>query len=210
MKIFGLCGEKSAGKNTFATYAIDILTKVGTNAVEEALADPLKRFCMDFLDLPRESCYGTEAQKNAQFSEWGKIFSPKICLSFKKTYVAPISGREILQVVGTEIFRGSFQSSFWVDIMLRSTLPTLEQKGVGVVFITDVRFVNEVQLLKQSGAKIIRIRRNIERMQQIAHASELEMTKIPETEFANVVLNDGSLYDLSNKVLKVLEIEGLV
>lgn len=209
MKVYGLCGEKSSGKNTFASFAKEILGNNDFCCAEVALADPLKKFCIDYLGLPSRACYGSEEEKNATFSRWGEVFNPKLLLQFNKQPGDLISGREVLQVVGTEIFRGSFLSTFWIDIMTKSTLLEAQQDGVDFVFITDVRFKNEVDRLNEIGAKVIRIKRNIERVQQIPHASELEMQQIPESKFSHIIVNNGTLAELKLKVSAFLETEEL-
>src|ERR1035437_9289925 len=88
-----------------------------------SFADPLKRFIIDILNVPEESCYGTDAQKNAPVPHilWENF--PQECRPIAKKHhdsnlqefsgiaamepwteyvlaTGPMTGREIMQYLG--------------------------------------------------------------------------------------------------------------
>ena len=209
MKIFGICAEKQSGKDSFADFALEALpAKWGT---KRALATPLKRFCVDYLGLSEQSVFGNDSDKNTPIGIWNEIFSPAIAGKYDK-HGETISGREVLQVVGTDIFRKNFCPTFWIDIMLKKTIPTCAAQGVEIIFVTDVRFRNEVEGLQAAGAKVIRLYRDIPRDNQIQHESETEMASISDNLFNYVVTPDQntSMGMLRNSVHRILQKEGLL
>lgn len=212
MRVFGLCGRKQSGKDTFADFATEALS-ADYKVCKRALADPLKKFCIDYLGLKQESCYGSDFEKNKWVSKWGEVFNSFLIERYDKTPEDPISGREVLQVVGTDVFRKCFRETFWLDLLLKTEIPSLQCAGYDVVFITDVRFKNELEGVRGiKGAKVIRVEREVKRKDQISHASETEMLKIPDTDFDYVIKpqNNRTLNDLRCSVSNVLRNEGLV
>lgn len=209
MKIFGLCGRKQSGKDTFARLSCDLFQRAGmspdTQLETVALAEPLKQFCIDYLGLTREGCYGTDDQKNAVCGTWG-IFNSSIRKQFDRGVDDPISNREVLQVVGTEVFRNCFRETFWIDLM-KLNLSKAAREGAEVAFVTDVRFRNEMNAVRELGGRLVRINRNLDQTDQIPHASELEMASIPDEEFDYVVDNDGSFAEYCDKIEAILREE---
>lgn len=197
--IIGLCGKKQSGKNTFAKLAREYAIRIG----EIALADALKEFCIEYLGLSRKNCFGTDADKNQIIGTWGRMFNQNILLEFNKNTLAPLSAREVLQVVGTEIFRRNFWDDIWIDILLRK-VKTMERK-YDFIFITDVRFPNEVDRLKTSGAKIVRLFRDTGCSNSISHASELSMDTIPLDKFDYIVSKEQNM-NIDTLRLRVREI----
>jgi len=203
MKIYGLCGQKQSGKNTFAIMAKEYLHN-GTRDI--ALADPLKKFCIDYLDLSLAGCYGSDDDKNAIVGTWS-IFGEKIRSKFQKNKDDKISNREILQIVGTEIFRDCFRPTFWVDLLKQKLDEiTLIEDNVGLIFITDVRFENEIQMIKEMGGKTVRIIRDLDRY-GLLHRSEAGIMSMSNDDFDYVINNSGSLVDLKESVLDFLVLE---
>lgn len=209
MKIFGLCGRKQSGKDTFARLSCDLLQRAGkspeTQVETIALAEPLKKFCIDYLGLTREGCYGTDDQKNAVCGTWG-IFNSSIRGEFGRKIDDQISNREVLQIVGTEVFRKCFRETFWIDLM-KINLRKAEREGNEVAFVTDVRFKNEIHAVRELGGKVIRIVRDVGRTDQIPHASELEMTEIPNEHFDHVVANNSTFGEYCDRIEEILREE---
>lgn len=185
--IIGLCGKKQSGKNTFARLAKTYALRVG----EVALADSLKTFCIDYLGLKHENCFGTDADKNQIITSWGSMFAPHILKEFNKQPQDPLTAREILQVVGTEIFRRNFWEDIWIDILMRKVRAM--QDNYDFIFITDVRFPNEVEKLKAAGVKIVRLFRDTGCTDSLPHASELAMDTIPIEQFDYIVTKEQNV-----------------
>ena len=86
--------------------------------------------------------------------------------------------RPMLQWWGTEFRREICGDTYWLD-RLDDTIRAIPDGSV--VFVTDVRFPNEAEFVRQLGGSIVRVvRTNAPEGQsgQAAHASEMELEKI--------------------------------
>ena len=133
-KIIGLTGAAGCGKNTAANF----LWCEG-QVKEMAFADPLYEAVAAITGV----CVGTLKQRE-----------------FKEATIPWIgkSPRFLLQTLGTEWGRQIVSQSLWID-HLRRRLETAEWwQGVERdVCITDVRFDNEAQMIKEMGGEVWRI-----------------------------------------------------
>jgi hypothetical protein len=105
-----------------------------------------------------------------------------------------------MQVVGTDIFR-KLDTNVWV----RSTINKIIRDKPDLAVITDCRFPNEVDSIKQSGGKVIRLTRN---PFQSDHISEtvLDKDSYDWSNFDYVVDNsDITLLDQFTQIKKLLE-----
>lgn len=69
-----------------------------------------------------------------------------------------MTAREVLQFVGTEIFRRMYEP-VWTELLMNTI--KLEEPGIAV--IADCRFDNEAQAVKDNGGIVIRLTRNTEK-----------------------------------------------
>lgn len=122
-----------------------------------------------------------------------------------------LTTRLILQTFGTEFGRQYLGDGFWGEagleratrvlkapharaIDLPNEAPAGVTVGVNAAIITDVRFRNECVLLKQAGARILRIvRPGLKKGKKASHVSESEQSTIPDWWCNHVCVNDGSL-----------------
>jgi len=168
--VIGLSGEKHVGKSTAALF----LESKGFKKL--AFAEPLKNICssvfnansIDFRDYNRKDSVIKPIKltiKNfINLLEYANLrYYPIDEETFKLAISSFINStnynrllntpREVLQVVGTDIFRDLIDSEYWVKVA-RSSIP----KDSKVVF-DDVRFNNEANMIKNLGGSIIRIKR---------------------------------------------------
>lgn len=116
-----------------------------------SFADPLKQdICMNMLGLTYEQCYGSDEHKNSLTSiRWEDM----------PGYVGDRSGlmtaREIMEFIGTDIFR-KMKQNVWVD----ATINKINKNKPRLAIITDCRFPNEVESIKQSGGVVVRLTRS--------------------------------------------------
>ena len=179
--IIGVTGRKRSGKDTVGKYLIN---KHGFYRV--AFADALKEACKHIFGFSDEQVYGDDL-KEVIDKYWG--YSP----------------REILQKVGTELFRENFPQlcpKISNDIWLRSVarqIEKLKEKGHTRFVITDVRFDNELDFIKQYNGYTWKVKRPsiIIDSSVPAHSSE---TKIDNFITNCVFVNSGTLTDLYNLV----------
>jgi len=103
-------------------------------------------------------------------------------------------GRVLLQNLGVAV-RDHLRPEAWVT----SGEDAIEAAN-GPVVVTDVRFLNEIEMVHRRGGKIIRIDRPGVQAAN-AHVSEHEWQKVPPDAIFN---NDGTLDEIPEKALKFI------
>jgi hypothetical protein len=140
--LVGLVGFIGAGKGSVA----DILVERHGFA-KESFANSLKDACSAIFGWDRELLEGSTAESRL----WRE--TPDAWWSTK--FGKPFSPRLALQLMGTEAGRGVFHPDLWVHTVLRRC-----ENNPNVNYaIADVRFPNEINAIKASGGKIVRVRR---------------------------------------------------
>jgi len=166
---------------------IQAMNKLNSKVKIYNFADILKTdICINMLGLTYDQCYGTDDNKNEMTN---------IVWNDKK-----LSARDVMQIVGTDIFR-KLDTNVWV----RSTINKIIRDKPDLAVITDCRFPNEVDSIKQSGGKVIRLTRN---PFQSDHISEtvLDKDSYDWSNFDYVVDNsDVTLLDQFTQIKKLLE-----
>jgi len=128
--------------------------------------------------------------------------------------------RDILQKLGTEVMRDSLHKNVWVNAMYADYTPIglhnkdyvgpmsiRETKSDSIYpnwVITDMRFPNELEAVKQRGGITIRVNRDngTRAISMInSHASE---TALDDADFDYVIENDGDLSELKASVFEFL------
>ena len=189
-KIIGFAGKKQSGKNTMANIWIaTVLQKylnvdnvsidqdVGCLRVDGqkvpdpnklapalckvyALADPLKRFCCDFLGLNEENLFGSDENKNKETSiKWADM--PGVITNRQQYNLLTknnnkhglyyhsnnyMTNREVAQYFGTEVVR-RINDSAWINGCINS----IKKDNPRYAFISDIRFTNEILAIKNIG-----------------------------------------------------------
>ena len=106
-----------------------------------------------------------------------------------------ITPRYILQYWGTEVMRGNFHDSIWIDSFIA-------RYNGGKIVLSDPRFVNEIETIRALKGKVVLIRRGPipskeEMKKKTVHQSEWDW--IGQT-FDYEIDNSGSLADLKTQV----------
>ena len=103
--------------------------------------------------------------------------------------------RRLLQVLGTEVGRNVFGDDVWVDVLISKLEP------MDKVVITDVRFPNEAREIHNLAGEVWRVNREgINAVNE--HISETQMDGYA---FDNVINNNGSLEELQQAVIELIE-----
>ena len=141
--IIGLVGFIGSGKGTVA----DILTRKH-GFVKESFANAVKDACAPIFGWDRKALEGDTPESR----EWRE--TPDAWWSEKMG--KPFSPRYALQLMGTEAGRNVFHTDVWVLSMLRRIDPAKNY------VLADVRFPNEIDLIRSHGGKVIRVKRGSE------------------------------------------------
>jgi hypothetical protein len=153
-----------------------------------SFADILKKnICMDLLNLTYDQCYGTDSAKN----EITDVF-------WDNKY---LTAREVMQVVGTDIFR-TMKPNIWPN----ATINKILQENTELAIITDCRFPNEVDAVHNANGFIIRLTRSP--YNDADHISELILDKnnYDWTNFDYVIENqDLGIYDQSMMIYNIFQ-----
>jgi hypothetical protein len=112
--------------------------------------------------------------------------------------------RPLLQWWGTEFRRNLCGNDYWVNRMRRQ----LKQHSLSdYIFVTDVRFPNEAELIRENGGVVVRVDRGdfIADENANKHATE---TVMDNYKFDEVIRNDGDLNQLEAAVKEFLSPSG--
>lgn len=203
--IIAMAGRKQSGK----TSACEFISKLFTNEYYNRMvidqsdycevskiynfADPLKKMCIDIFGFTQEQCYGSDDQKNefvnCKWPDSGKS----------------MSAREVMQYVGTNIFR-KMQHNVWADATVRK----IQHEKLPLSLIADCRFPNEVQAIKNAGGLVIKLKRNL---YNSSHESEmaLDEDQYDASNFDMVIDNtDLDITETHQLIHNYLQVKGIV
>lgn len=169
MTLIGLAGLKGSGKDTAGAYLVE---RYGF--VRKSFAAPLKESVAAALHVPVE---WLETDKN----------DPNACVIYDRgNETVRLTVREFLQRYGTEAHRDVFGVDFW-------TKQLIDALDGGNVVITDMRFLNETQAVRDAGGITLLIDRPAVAGSGDTHSSE----ELPPADLIDyVIVNDGSIEDL--------------
>lgn len=141
-RIIALTGLKGSGKDTTADYII----KNYPNWEKDSFAAVLKDITSVLFGWDRKMLAGETVEDRAKREEKDEYWSNK--------FGRDITPRNMLQFLGTDVLRTHLHEDIWVNALERKIINTDKN-----VVITDCRFKNEIDMLRQLGAVIIRIER---------------------------------------------------
>lgn len=198
--IIGICGLIGSGKDTVADFLVD-----NYNFTRESFASSLKDACSAVFGWDRELLEGRtpEARRWREGVDlwWAcRLGIPKL------------TPRWVLQNWGTEVLRQGFHDDIWIA--------SLEHKIANTntnVVITDCRFTNEINSIRNNGGLIVRIKRGPEPdwfedakfhpqimsvKHPTVHASEYSWAP---TTFDAVIENNSTIDNLYKQVKNLVE-----
>lgn len=173
---------------------------VSPNVKLYSFADGLKQdVCINLLGLTWKQCYGTDDDKNSLTDlRWENM--PGLKESKYAKNKGKMSGREVLQYVGTEIFRKMFG-----DVWAASTLNRIRKDDSAIAIITDCRFPNEVEYTQKYGGKVVRLTRNQNIKETHASETALDKENFDWAKFDAIVDNDKlAVKEASDEIEKLL------
>lgn len=182
MMIIGICGRAGSGKDTTASLLQSFLPEDSTRT--RAFAKPLK-------DAAKAKFGLTDWHVNTQ--EGKREFVPYL----GKTV------RQLLELEGTEATRDVYGSNFWICRMAQE-IDTAFKENIKVFIITDVRFENEAEFIRDNGGLIFQIDRELE--QELATVSHASAQPLPPHLVNIFVPNNGTIKDLEKEVKDLAEV----
>ena len=218
-KFIAFSGKKQTGKSTSADLVREILSaETDYNICEFAFAKPLKDLVHNVYGISNELLWGTDKQKETLTHILWDGFHPDIRLKYFNESQSsedfpysdeplprsgPMTVRELLQVLGTDVFREQVYQNTWAEAPFRQ-----DWKENDLVLIPDCRFPNEWHLTLMNDGTVIRLERDrSEKMESDTHKSE---TALDTTEFQFAYRNNGTMEELRYWLRGVLELEGYI
>ena len=205
--IIGISGFQSSGKDTIADYLVK-----EHGFVKLSFASALKDIVAIIFGWSRERLEGLKVEDR----QWREEIDPKWA---KLLNIPCLTPRYVLQYLGTEVFRNHFHKDIWTKIV-ENQLSFYEN-----VVVSDCRFANEIEMVKQNGGKIIQVHRDDHVLKHPSelppkvdigakHPSELPLevsgAKHPselewiQCHYDRVIKNNGTIEDLHIKVNLIL------
>lgn len=207
MTIIGVLGFIGSGKGTAADL---LVSEHGFR--KDSFAASLKDGCAVMFDWPRDLLEGDSLESRA----WREVVDE---WWGDKLGIPEFTPRLALQLIGTEVMRNNFHSDFWF-LTLQNRYNKLENKNV---VIPDVRFPNEIQMIRDLGGKLICVKRGRDpvwigvaenanhgdedayrdMIESFPHAHRSEWAWIG-TPVHHLITNDGSVADLKEKLRNII------
>ena len=175
--IIGISGKMGCGKDYVCNnLIIPLLKNLDKSHLQLAFADQIKINAM--------------TKSNMSFDD---IYTNKTTHS-----------RKLLQREGTELGRNVYGKDIWIKY-LDNWISLYKYRGIDNFICTDVRFLNEMEYIKQKGGIIIRIiskTRNLQRLKSESngdknimsmlqeHPSECDLDNVPDNSFDIVIQNE--------------------
>lgn len=184
-----ITGKANSGKNTAGKLLVKALQERGADGKAHfvAFADPIKEMArIAFPNLPRKWLYGPS-----------KFRAEVIPGAFKDG--VPLTVRQLLIDIGNDFGR-KYQANRWL-LNFDHTFNKLVKRHAGIVVVTDCRFRNEFDHLKNLGFFQLRLLR--ESNVKIDDVSETSQDSIRDEEYDYVLRNNGTLKDLKLEVSKI-------
>ena len=217
--LLGLSGCIGSGKDTVANYL------ASHDFIKLSYADSLKDICSSLFGWKRELIEGT-TNESREFRETIDTDLDQLFTQFHISDDIPmlqqVTPRKILQFLGTDLFRKHMHENIWICLTVRNIQSLLSQ-GKHVV-VTDCRFQNEIDAIKQLGGTTIKIIRKpvddyfTENAKQAVKGNSIALARMKETnmhesewmvyglECDHTVMNTKTIDDLFHAIQTILEV----
>jgi hypothetical protein len=186
--IIGIIGPIGSGKSTISNYLVE-----QHQGIEFAFGNKLKDALILLYGLDRRCFYGSQYDKLAVSPFWNT------------------SGRQLCQFIGTNIFRHQVDEYFWIKCLHKDLIEYINEKvnydnddKINII-ISDIRFQNEFNYIKNLGGEILYISREKNQFGISDHESEKYVRDFKNQKVINID-NNETLEILYNNVKKALRI----
>jgi len=128
-------------------------------------------------------------------SKWG--------ISYEAAFIKkPPAVRKLLQEIGTENGRDQYGKEMWIRGTHAFAKWINETWGIDKFVITDIRFINELEYLKDTGSKVIRVIADATLHETFGlkgnaarHISETELDSVPITDYDATIFNEFNKFE---------------
>ena len=189
--IIGLCGSQGSGKDTVANI---LVSEYGF--IKLTFASTLKDIVAILFSWQRDLLEGLTEESRLWRETTDDFWSEKLS-------IPSFTPRKALQMIGTDLFRIHFNNDIWTNIVENKIGVMLKNNPKTNIVISDCRFTNEFNLIKQfTDSHIIMILRekNIS-TNKIYHSSETEWVNY---NFDTILQNDNSIDELKSNLKSLL------
>lgn len=202
MKLLGIRGKKGVGKNFVAEVLERTLFSQGLKVEFMAFADPLKEMLVEPFGIDRAMLFGNVDDKESPTQyRWERI-PPEVRSKEFLGRTGAMTVRDMLKFVGTDLMRQLFDHQIWVKAMCRK----VEASLADVVLITDVRFPNELAMVRDFGGKVMVVR-GVQRAKTVLkediHATENALDGFLEDDYVIENGKNDSSLSLREKLKEV-------
>jgi len=143
--IIGITGFMGSGKDTVAEMLVE------KGAVKDSFAAPLKDLCASVFGWDRHMLEG-DTVESRDFRETADLYWTR------KLGIDNFTPRLALQLLGTEIMRTHFNQDIWLDSLEYRIRKQAQEDQI--VVVSDARFKNELDLIKQLDGIVIHVIRD--------------------------------------------------
>jgi hypothetical protein len=177
-------------------------------------ADALKELCVTMFDISHEQAYGTykNSLTKLKWENMPGVVTPEVSKEFFDKHIDPpstkedflsmgltihksgfMTAREVLQFVGTDIFRRMYEP-VWVNLLMNK----IKMDSPLVAVIADCRFDNEARAVKEEGGILVYLTR---RPSEDSHSSEdgfstfTDFNKTIDNKKLNIAASNQELLD---------------
>jgi hypothetical protein len=171
-KIIAFSGRKQSGKTICSEFLKGLLLSNGYSDVEiYNFADPLKEdICMNMFGLSYVQCYGEDHNKNELIDAYWED--------------KQLTARDLMQLIGTDLFR-KLNNNVWVNALINK----IKKSKLQVVIVSDCRFPNEIEAIKNNGGIVFRLNRNPHKSEHISE-SILDACRYDWNNFNAIINNE--------------------
>lgn len=173
--IIGLLGKKGSGKDTMADFLVE-----NYHFKQYTYAEPLKKICQDLFSL-------TDEQMNCH------VLKETIDERWNKT------PRQILQQVGTDLFRKHYDENIWVKILKEKLKVESDEQNI---VVSDIRHQNELDTVTEfENCLIFRI------VRPGCDVSDPHSTENNNLKYKDIITidNNGTIQDFYEKIKRELK-----
>lgn len=223
INLIGISGRAGSGKDLIASIIQYLIWK---NKVEKGEYTNLHYNFEDFTN----SRFGGNTLSNWEIKKFADKLKDIVCLltgctrtdledrEFKNNHKFRFenkwygSVREFLQYFGTDLIRKNLGDDIWINATFSDYKPPkLSEYNPSQWLISDVRFPNELKAIKDRGGICIRVERHNhpnDTNPNTEHESESALDN--SDDFDYIVINDGTIDELIEKVKEILIKEKII